>query len=107
MKSEKAEEYLNKHRLSYPYEGYITDNDAYRAVEIAEEEVEELVRTELTRWNNPKEELPARWQEVILKIEDGDGDTYYRIGVLCENDHFQFAGAWTGSEVIGWREIHE
>ncbi len=45
MKSERAEEYLNKHSLSYPYEGYVTDTDAYSAVEIAEEEAEARIRT--------------------------------------------------------------
>ena len=62
---------------------------------------------ELTRWRDPKEELPVRWHEVILKIKDCDEDIYYRIGVLYDNDRFQFAGYRIGSEIIGWREIHE
>ena len=61
----------------------------------------------LTRWHDPKEVLPARLQEVLLKLKDIDEDIYYRVGVLCDNDCFQYAGCRKNSEIIGWREIHE
>lgn len=44
MKSEKAEEYLFKNGLGYPYTGYVTEQVAERAVEIAEQEAEERMR---------------------------------------------------------------
>lgn len=74
-------------------------------MEIAEQESEERVRWELTRWHDPKEELPARWHDVLLKIKDSDGDIYYRVGVLCNNDRFQCCDVLIGSKIIGWREI--
>lgn len=44
MKSEKAEKYLFENRLGYPYTGYVTEQAAERAVEIAEQEAEERMR---------------------------------------------------------------
>ena len=62
--------------------------EAVKAVEIAEQEAEERVRVELTRWRNPKKELPEEgvpvWQsfimvrmrfffDIIIRVSDGDG----------------------------------
>jgi hypothetical protein len=44
MKSEKAEKYLFENRLGYPYTGYVAEQVAERAVEIAEQEAEERMR---------------------------------------------------------------
>lgn len=44
MKSEKAEKYLFENRLGYPYTGYVAEQVAERAVEIAEREAEERMR---------------------------------------------------------------
>lgn len=41
MKSEKANEYLFENGLGYPYTGYVTEQAAERAVELAELEAEE------------------------------------------------------------------
>lgn len=38
MKSEKAEKYLFENGLGYPYTGYVTEQAAERAVELAERE---------------------------------------------------------------------
>lgn len=44
MKSEKAEKYLSENGLGYPYTGYVTEQVAERAAELAEQEAEERVR---------------------------------------------------------------
>lgn len=108
MKSEKAKNYIDNNAIVMHNGDRMVDaSTAYTAIDIAEHEAEERVREELTRWHDLKDELPVRWQEVILKIKACDENIYYRIGVLCNNDRFQFAGYQIGSEIIGWREIHE
>ena len=108
MKSERAEEYLNKHSLSYPYEGYITDTDAYSAVEIAEEEAEERVRTELTRWYDIGTEFPEFRKEVLLKMKmKKNGTTIYRIGWLAKNGQYIVTQYARHAEVVAWRYIHD
>lgn len=49
MKSEKAEKYLFENGLGYPYTGYVTEQAAERAVELAEREAEERMRKEAVR----------------------------------------------------------
>lgn len=49
MKSEKAEKYLFENRLGYPYTGYVAEQVAERAVEIAEQEAEERIRKKAVR----------------------------------------------------------
>nr|DAO63815.1 MAG TPA: hypothetical protein [Caudoviricetes sp.] len=44
MKSEKAKKYLFENGLGYPYTGYVTEQAAERAVELAEQEAEERMR---------------------------------------------------------------
>lgn len=44
MKSEKAEKYLSENGLGYPYTGYVTEQAAERAAELAEQEAEERMR---------------------------------------------------------------
>lgn len=44
MKSEKAEKYLSENGLGYPYTGYVTEQTAERAAELAEQEAEERMR---------------------------------------------------------------
>lgn len=44
MKSEKAKKYLFENGLGYPYTGYVTEQVAERAVELAEREAEERMR---------------------------------------------------------------
>lgn len=103
MKSEKAKNYLG---LRVDRGGCVNITEAVQAVEIAEEEVLTRAYQELTRWHDPEEMLPAQWQEVLLKIQDSDGDFYYRVGILCNNDCFQYTGYCTSSKIIGWRKIY-
>nr|DAE55951.1 MAG TPA: hypothetical protein [Caudoviricetes sp.] len=44
MKSEKAEKYLFENRLGYPYTGYVAEQVAERAVELAEQDAEMRMR---------------------------------------------------------------
>lgn len=68
-------------------------------------------REEMTRWHDPKEELPEipdgkhRSKKVLLKKESGD----YVIGWV---EFINGNARWTDARVvfqniIGWREIHE
>ncbi len=102
MKSKRAEDLLGR---SYDG-GHVLMENAERAVEIAEQEAEERVRAELTRWHDPKEELPDSQKTVLLKIQDEDG-TEYRTGWLCNDRTFMASPVLYDEEVVGWREIHE
>lgn len=44
MKNVQAEEFLYDHECDYPYSGYVTMQDAYMAIELAERETEERMR---------------------------------------------------------------
>jgi len=99
MKSKTAEDLLG---CSYDG-GHVLMENAERAVEIAEQETEERVRAELTRWHDPKEELPEPLKNVLVKRQDGSVivDMYLPDIKMfdCEIPHYM--------EVVGWREIHE
>lgn len=108
MKSEKVEKYLFENGLGYPYTGYVTEQAAERAIELAEQEAEERVREELTQWHDPKEVLPDNDCDVLIKTTlcreyciafyKADGARNYH---WHENN-----GALDDDMVIGWREIH-
>lgn len=58
---------------------------------------------ELTRWHDPKEELPEPHKYVLTKHEEGD----YVLD-FYEPDRWGFHFEQiTKAKVIGWREIHE
>lgn len=68
-------------------------------------------REELTRWRDPKEELPELLTPVLGKQSDRK-KTYYKIVYRHEYDNEDGRYRWTDSEgrpiyVDGWREIHE
>ena len=44
MKSVQAEKFLYDHECDYPYSGYVTMQNAYMAIELAERETEERMR---------------------------------------------------------------
>ncbi len=58
---------------------------------------------ELTRWHNPKEELPEPMKDVLVKCSS---DTYAVDFYVPELGCF-FGESATYMEVVGWREIHE
>lgn len=98
MKSKKAEEILSASSVtdSCGYE-YLLTSCAKRAVEIAEQEMEE----KLTRWNDPKEVLPEPNKDVLVKCSSGQIQTDFYApelgGFFIEHS--------TYAKVIGWREM--
>lgn len=68
-----------------------------------------FVKQDLTRWHDPKKELPETDVEVLVMVHDG-GHTY---DVMRYDQHgwWQKApgGGWCAAEhtPIGWRYIHE
>lgn len=115
MKSEKAKKYLTKVvrpiAMMYPGAPEMCDlklGEAKHAVELAEQEAEERIREELTRWHDPKEKLPDNNRDVLVKTTlcreyciawyKADGSRNYH---WHENN-----GALDDDMVIGWREIH-
>jgi hypothetical protein len=111
MKSEKAEKYLFENGLGYPYTGYVTEQAAERAVELAEREAEERMREELTRWNNPFVKDMTEDSVLVKYIAVGHpNNPHYTIGRRessgrwdCENE----LAISPRFEIVGWQEIHE
>ena len=114
MKSDKAEDYLIKHECRYPMDGYVPLERAAQACEIAEEEAEERVRAELTRWHDPQEELPQNSELVIIKYSRR-GHISYALAYWWKHPNCR-EKVWridcmnyiiNPLSVIGWCEIHE
>lgn len=60
---------------------------------------------ELTRWHDPKEELPLPGQPVIICTSP---KIYFMAAYDVEfGDWFTGSCAFDRCEIIGWREIHE
>lgn len=65
-------------------------------------------REELTRWHDPKADLPQRNVDVLVKLRDTyrGNKIHYSVGYIN-------GACWFGDsigatdDVIGWREIHE
>lgn len=65
----------------------------------------ESERAELTRWHDPKEELPSPGQPVIICTSP---KIYFLATYDAEfGDWFTGDSAFGRFEIIGWREIHE
>ena len=112
MKSKKARRFIND-RLSIGSLTFIAADVEY-CVTCAEQEAEERIRRELTRWHDPKEELPEYAEVVEVKYKafgkimmavawrlgcsDSGEDVWYIDGTLKRIDP---------EAIIGWREIHE
>lgn len=75
------------------------------------EEGAEWMHEELTRWHDPKEELPDGDQEVLCMIHKKYNT--YAVLEYYQGEWWQPApvpaGGWCGydGEIICWREIHE
>ncbi len=112
MKSKTAEDLLGR---SYDG-GHVLMENAERAVEIAEQEAEERIRTELTRWHDPQKELPQKDVPILCKVEEYSESEYLvlrwyrsRWWIFCTSDELDgegFCKVFDGF-VVGWREIHE
>ena len=109
MKSEKAEKYLSENGLGYPYTGYVTEQVAERTAELAEQEAEERMREELTRWNDPTEVLPPLLTRVLGRYSDGENTSVkvvYRHLTATERNWFWTDGINAPLDIDSWREIH-
>lgn len=79
MKSEKAKEYIENWTFDAADlvdsdgvgDTVVRRSNALKAVEIAEKETEERMHAELTRWRDPKEELPEEGVDVLVKCVSG------------------------------------
>lgn len=69
----------------------------------------EHVREELTRWNDPEEELPALLTRVLGRYSDGENISvnivYRRLSETGRN-WFWTDGINAPLDIDGWREIH-
>lgn len=123
MKSERAEAYINANEMDA---AYLVDKDgcgwavigihqARKAVEIAEQEAEERIRRELTRWHDPKEEQPENNVCVLIKVADKFGNSAIYLGSREGNEYLTDGGfefeidcndeSSSEMKVIGWREM--
>lgn len=68
MKSEKAKQRLYE-SFTFNSNIGIDRKAAIEAVDLAEQEAEERMREELTRWHDPKEELPEYAEVVEVKYK--------------------------------------
>ena len=122
MKSEKAKQYLknNREEVEINWETgetawMIWPKDARKAVEIAEQEAEERIRRELTRWHDPKEEQPENNVCVLIKVADKFGNSAIYLGSREGNEYLTDGGfefeidcndeSSSEMKVIGWREM--
>lgn len=62
-------------------------------------------REELTRWRDPKKEMPEHRKQVLVKTDTENHDVAYysdNVDGWIAND-----GIYNTAQIIGWREIHE
>lgn len=104
---ERAEEYVNTyyHDNFYPQSLSEAEYDVKSAF-IAGANAE---HKELTRWHNPKIELPQNGKTVLIRLKSLP---YYAVGCYTPNSRQVYE--WQTADriipnsiVIGWREIHE
>ena len=118
MKSEKAKEFIDRCINNLTAE--LADHAKWQirtamthTADLAEQEAEERMREELTRWHDPKEELPEYAEVVEVKYKafgkimmavawrlgcsDSGEDVWYIDGTLTRIDP---------ETIIGWREIY-
>lgn len=116
MKSQKAKEFIDGCMAHLTVE--MSDHAKWQlrtamthAAELAEQDAKDRVRKELTRWHDPKEELPEDDREVLCIVNR----QHSKYAVLRHDNYgwWQYVpfqgGGWCGydGEVCGWREIHE
>lgn len=105
MKSEKAKEMIEKYAPGNSRDAapQMLKKTCILCVELAEQEAEERMREELTRWRDPKDIMPEPGKKVLVKCISGEIQTdFYE----PELDGFFIEHA-TYAKVIGWRDILE
>lgn len=98
---ERAQEYAHQYRRdAHDLKGERADAAFAAYCQGAEDE-----HKELTRWHDPKEELPSPGQPVIICTSP---KIYFLASYDAEfGDWFTGDSAFSRCEIIGWREIHE
>ena len=65
------------------------------------------------RWRDPKEELPEKYHDVLVKIECEAAGVFYLIGYTVEDNTWRLyygdgiSIESEGRTIVGWREIIE
>lgn len=113
MKSKKARRFIND-RLSIGSLTFIAADVEY-CVTCAEQEAEERIRRELTRWHDPKEEQPENNVCVLIKVADKFGNSAIYLGSREGNEYLTDGGfefeidcndeSSSEMKIIGWREM--
>lgn len=109
LKSEKARQRLHESFTLNSYIG-IDGKAAFEAVELAEQEAEERMREELTRWHDPGEQ-PDDGSICLLKFQSNGFFVHYEGGIFTKQD-----GEWHDSQnmftynrdtIIAWRPMYD
>ena len=104
-----ADEELFKSGAAEYYAAYANDNKSSARKHFAAGA--DWMRNELTRWRDPKEQLPADGQEVLAIV-----NRQYNTYSILQHDTYGWwqyvplsGGGWCGydGDIIGWREIHK
>lgn len=121
MKSERAKKYIDNDTIEVRNGDRMVDaSTAYIAIDLAEEDAEGRVRAELTRWHDPKEDMPEEDTVVLCKVNYCkytqylvlnwyNGRWWFYIPYSASNVFDSDNDAWRefNGEVVGWREIGE
>lgn len=113
MKSQKAKELIEKYAVGNSRDAApsMMKGRAVECVEIAEQEAEERMRKELTRWNDPNKP-PTDEMRVIAKVVLPNGATFVTGAWYAVNE---FPTGWSvdldrtfeNLHVLCWRPIYE
>lgn len=111
MKSEKAKEAIERYRNHgagrIPPEEIAEYCRLFGEIaQIAEQEAEERMHEQMTRWRDPQKELPEDDVEVLCKTT-GQESPFVVLKHNAPGWWVRIIGGWAGPScnVIGWREI--
>lgn len=97
---ERAKEYAEKCHLQNTEWGFIAGAQAEHEL--------------LTRWRDPKKELPPIYENVMVKYKASNGGEHITIAWRSAGDAGGYIYAISGTgvtinsqNILGWREIHE
>ena len=114
MKSERSKQFIDNDAIVMRNGDRMVDaSTAYMAIELAEQEAEERMRDELTRWRDPKEDLPEGNTNVIIRyLADKEGICTGCYNLKKErwelNDmYLSHLSYKVHIHVLAWRPIHE
>lgn len=113
MKSQKAKELIEKYAVGNSRDAApsMMKGRAVECVEITEQEAEERMRKELTRWNDPNKP-PTDEMRVIAKVVLPNGATlvtgaWYAVNEFPTGWSVDLDRTFENLHVLGWRPIYE